>query len=85
MGCGVSNGSEKQVKKTAGAVFFTFSVPISVGSNLRQISQIHSKRISIYDEHHPWKISSGKNADTVTLGKSTALLILKSTATLHIM
>ena len=32
---------------------------------------------------YPWKISSGKNADTVTLGKSTTLLILRSTATLQ--
>ena len=35
--------------------------------------------------YYPWKMSSGRNADTVTLGRSTILLTFRSTATLHIM
>ena len=34
---------------------------------------------------YPWKMPSGKKADTVTLGRSTMLLTFRSTATLQMM
>ena len=53
------------------------------GSFLRQLPRWPSYGGQL-SSHYPWKMSSGKNADTVTFGKSTALLIFRSTATLQI-
>ena len=67
-----------QKEEDGGAVFF-----LLLGLGVKDPVSNPQMASTAISAPHFWKMSSGKNADTVTLGKSTALLILRSTATLQ--
>lgn len=59
------------------------SVPTNTPTATAMTVEANSVEFSITFPRYT-KMSSGKNADTVTFGRSTMLLTFRSTATLHI-